>query len=61
MNMTAADWVNTDQWNKVDIRNRDNQVDRDTKNHEWEVAEKKSEWSKSNIVDEKKHNKENDE
>jgi len=57
MNMTAADWVHQDQWNKVDIRNRDNEVDRDIKNHEWEVAEKKSEWSKSNIVDDTKKNK----
>lgn len=58
MNMTAADWVNTDEWNKVDIRNKENAIDRDNKNHEWEVADKKAEWSKGNISEDKKDNKE---
>ncbi len=56
--MTAADWVNTDEWNKVDIRNKENAIDRDNKNHEWEVADKKAEWSKGNISEDKKDNKE---
>ena len=35
-----------------------NEIDRAEKAHEWEVAEKKAEWSKSNIVEDKKDNKE---
>lgn len=58
MNMTAADWVNSDQWNKVDIRNKENEVDRDSKKHEWEVADKKAEWSNGNTKEAKKDNKE---
>ena len=57
MNMTAADWVNSDQWNKVDIRNKESEVDRDSKKHEWEVADKKAEWSNSNIHEASKKNK----
>jgi len=57
MNMTAADWVNTDQWNKVDIRNKESEVDREIQNHEWEIAEKKSEWSNGNTRKASKKNK----
>ena len=56
--VTAADWVNQDQWNEIDAQNRMNEIDRAEKAHEWEVAEKKAEWSKSNIVEDKKDNKE---
>lgn len=58
MNMTAADWVNSDQWNKVDIRNKESEIDRDSKKHEWEVADKKAEWSNGNTKEAKKDNKE---
>ena len=58
MNMTAADWVNTDQWNKVDIRNKDNAIDRDNKKHEWEVVEKKAEWSNGTMKEAKKDKRE---
>ena len=58
MNMTAADWVNSDQWNKVDIRNNESEIDRDSKKHEWEVADKKAEWSNGNTKEAKKDNKE---
>ena len=58
MNMTAADWVNSDQWNKVDIRNKESEVDREIQKHEWEVADKKAEWSNGNTKEAKKDNKE---
>ncbi len=58
MNMTAADWVNSDQWNKVDIRNKESEIDRDSKKHKWEVADKKAEWSNGNTKEAKKDNKE---
>lgn len=58
MNMTSADWVKADQWNKVDIRNKESEVDREIQKHEWEVADKKAEWSNSNIREAKKDNKE---
>ena len=58
MNMTAADWVNSDQWNKVDIRNKESEIDRDSKKHEWEVADKKAEWSNGKTKEAKKDNKE---
>ena len=59
--VTAADWVNKDQWDKIDAQNRMNEIDRENKKHEWEVAEKKAEWSNSNIPEDKKNNKEKNE
>jgi len=56
--VTAADWVHQDQWNEIDAQNRMNEIDRNFKSHEWEVAEKKAEWSNSNIGEVKKDNKE---
>lgn len=58
MNMTAADWVNADQWNKVDIRNKDNEIDRDSKKQEWDNADKKSKWSRGNTKTSKKNKRE---
>lgn len=59
--VTAADWVNKDQWDKIDAQNRMNEIDRENKKHEWEVAEKKAEWSNGNTPEDKKNNKEKNE
>ena len=38
-----------------------NEIDRENKKHEWEVAEKKAEWSNGNTPEDKKNNKEKNE